>query len=95
MSAKSLKEKAERLELQRSSKHKLLQKLIVSGFFDTPKTTQELILEIRQTFGKKLRSNEVQTYMKKFLENGIMELLEQFGTIKFVATFGYCVALIK
>src|SRR3989344_94144 len=72
MSAKNLKDKANQLPLQRGSKHELIQKLIVSGFFDTPKMTSELILEIRQTFGKKLKSNEIQTYMKKFMGAGII-----------------------
>src|SRR3989338_8194019 len=72
MSAKNLKDKASHLPLQRGSKHELIQKLIVSGFFDIPKMTSELILEIRQTFGKKLKSNEIQTYMKKFMEAGII-----------------------
>lgn len=72
MAAKNLKDKASQLPLQRGSKHELIQKLIVSGFFDTPKMTSELILEIRQTFGKRLRSNEIQTYMKKFMEAGVI-----------------------
>lgn len=72
MSAKNLKDKASQLPLQHGSKHELIQKLIVSGFFDTSKMTSELILEIRQTFGKRLRSNEIQTYMKKFMEVGII-----------------------
>ncbi len=76
MSAKNLKDKASHLLLQRGSKHELIQKLIVSGFFDAPKTTSELTLEIRQTFGKKLQSNEVQTYMKKFMEAGIIRAVQ-------------------
>lgn len=75
MSAKNLKDKANKLPLQRGSKHELIQKLIVSGFFDVPKTTSELILEIRQTFGKRLRSNEIQTYMKKFMEASIIRAI--------------------
>ncbi len=72
MSAKSLKDKASQLSLQGGSKHELIQKLIVNGFFDTPKMTGELILEVCQTFGKRLRSNEIQTYMKKFMEAAII-----------------------
>lgn len=72
MSAKNLKDKTSQLPLQHGSKYELIQKLIIGGFFDTPKTTSELILEIRQTFGKKLQSNEIQTYMKKFMEASII-----------------------
>lgn len=72
MSAKVLKENAKNLSLQPGGKHELIRKLIVQGFFDLPKTTRELITEIRQTFGRKLKSNEIQTYMKKFMEAGII-----------------------
>jgi hypothetical protein len=70
---KNLKVLAESLSLQNGGNHELLRKLIVDGFFDTPKTTNEIITEIRQNVGKRLKSNIIQTYMKKFMENGIIK----------------------
>jgi len=51
----------------------LFRALIVKGFFDLPKTTNELIGEIRSTFGKRLKPNEVQTDKKKFIEEAIIK----------------------
>lgn len=72
---KHLKELAANLSLQSGGKHELFRKLIVDGFFDTAKTTNELITEIRQTVGTRLQSNVVQTYMRKFMEQGIIRSL--------------------
>ena len=72
MSANSLKKLAIKLPLQKGGNHDLIRKLVVAGFLDTPKTTDEIITEIRQRVGKRLKSNVMQTYMKKFMENGIV-----------------------
>jgi hypothetical protein len=74
--AENLKNVATNLILQRGGHHERLRKLIVAGFFDAPKTTEELVKEIRQTTGKNLRSNSVQTYMKKFMHNNIIRVLQ-------------------
>lgn len=79
MSNKILKKKAENLSLLAGGKHELIRKLIVQGFFDLPKNTAELITEIRQTFGRKLKPNEIQTYMKKFMEASIIRALHYNG----------------
>ncbi|MGD0208075.1 MAG: CHAT domain-containing protein [Verrucomicrobiota bacterium] len=74
--SKNLKISATKLSLQKGGKHELLRKLIVDGFFDTPKTTNEIITEIRQNVGKRLKSNVIQTYMKRFMEEGIIYSFE-------------------
>jgi hypothetical protein len=73
--SKKLKALATNLSLRDGGKHELLRKLIVDGFFDTPKTTGEIITEIRQTVGTRLESNVIQTYMRKFMEQGIVRSL--------------------
>ncbi len=75
MSGRLLKEKAKNLSLRKGSKYEFFQTLIVKGFFDLPETTDELIEEIRDTFGEKLKPNEVQTYMKKFMREGIIRAI--------------------
>lgn len=72
MSGKALKAKAETLTLRRGSKHEYIRTLIIKGFFDLPRRTQDLINEIRDTFGKRLKANEVQTYMRKFMAEDIV-----------------------
>jgi hypothetical protein len=73
--AEQLKEAAANLSLRNGGPHERLQKLIVDGFFDRPRTTDELITEIRQTVGKRMQSNVVQTYMRKFMDKGIVRVL--------------------
>jgi hypothetical protein len=72
MSTATIKERAAKLLLQKGSKHELIRKLIVDGFFDSPKTTSDIIIEVRQNVGKRLKSNEIQTYMRKFLGEEII-----------------------
>jgi len=79
MFGKQLKEKAKSLSLQKGSKYEFIKALIVRDFFNSPKTTQYLIDEIRYTFGKKLKPNEVQTYMKKFMSEGIIRAIKPSG----------------
>jgi len=75
MSGKTLKEKAKNLQLQKGSKYEFIRTLICRDFFDSPKTTQKLIDEVREIFGKKLKTIEVQTYMKKFMGEGIIRAI--------------------
>lgn len=79
MSGKTLKEKAKNLQLQKGSKYEFIRNLICRDFFDSPKTTQKLIDEIREIFGKKLKTIEVQTYMKKFMGEGIIRAVRLDG----------------
>jgi predicted transcriptional regulator len=72
----NLKEVASKLSLQKGSTHEHLRKLIVDDFFGTVKTTNEIIEEIRQTAGKRIESSVVQTYMKKFMDKGIIRALK-------------------
>jgi hypothetical protein len=73
--AKQLKALTASLPLKAGGNHERIQKLIVDGFFDTAMTTDELIREIRQTTGSRWESNVVQTYMRKFMEKGIIRSL--------------------
>src|SRR6266436_5138666 len=72
MSTKTLKKSAVELSLKQGGTHALIRQLIVKGFFDTPRTTNEVITEIRQNVGTRLSSNVIQTYMKKFMLAGII-----------------------
>ena len=67
MSTKELKQKVKALQFKRGSKYEFIQKLILSGFFDLPQTTDAIITEVRDIFGKRLKTNEVNVYMRKFM----------------------------
>jgi hypothetical protein len=73
--AEQLKTLSTKLPLRSGGLHERLQKLIVDGFFDTPRTTDAIITEIRQTAGTRIQSNTVQTYMRKFMDRGIVRAL--------------------
>jgi len=79
MSGKTLKEKAKNLQLQKGSKYEFIRTLICRDFFDSPKTTQKLIDEVREIFGKKLKTIEVQTYIKKFMGEEIIRAIRIDG----------------
>ncbi len=71
MSGSELRGKVLDLKLSRGSKHELIRKLIVDGFFDSPRTTNNLIGEIHDVFGKKFKTTEVSVYMRKFMPDFI------------------------
>ncbi|GEM_PF-6400098 len=73
----SFKNLAQGLELKQGAPHDLLRRLIVQGFFDEPKTTADVVLEIRQTSGKRLQAGVVPTYMRKFMEKGIIQSFQR------------------
>lgn len=71
-----LKASAAELSFQPGSRYQVIQALILRGFFDVPKNTGQLLLEIRQSTGKRWKSNIVQTYMRKFMEKGIIRSVQ-------------------
>lgn len=79
MSGKNLKQKALSLPLTPKSRHELLQKLIVTDFFDRPVSSKDVVLVIREKFGKLWKTIHVQTYMQKFLDAGIIHAVKPQG----------------
>lgn len=79
MSGRSLKEKAKSLRVDLQSRYALLQKLIVSGHFDSPVSSEAVVLKIKEKFGKKWKTSYVQTYMKKFMQAEIMHAVKPAG----------------
>jgi hypothetical protein len=70
--ADHLRDLARNMDLQKGGKHECLRRLIIGGYFDSGQTTDQLITEIRQTSGVRIRPGEVHAYMKKFLNKGIL-----------------------
>lgn len=79
MSGKSLKEKARALAIDPQSRYVLLQKLILDGLFDSPLPSDEVVLRIREKFGKRWKTNHVQTYMQKFMKAEIIHAVKPMG----------------
>lgn len=79
MSGKSLKEKVRALALDPQSRYALLQKLILNGLFDSPVSSDQVVLGIKETFGKRWKTNHVQTYMQKFMNAEIIHAVKPAG----------------
>lgn len=67
MSGEALKKKAKSLKFASGSKYKYIQNLIIRDFFDSPRTTAQLIDEVLEIYGTRLKTNEVQTYIRRFM----------------------------
>jgi hypothetical protein len=61
MFGKSLKERATALGIKAESKYACIQALIIEGYFDTPRSSAEVVLIIRETFGQGWKTTVVQT----------------------------------
>lgn len=72
MSGKQLRKKAKSLSIKKGSKYEFLQKIIVGGFLNLPQKTDDVIKEIRSTFGRRIDAGEISIYMKKFMGEGII-----------------------
>lgn len=74
MLTKELKDEVKTLQFKGGSKYEFIRRLILNGFFDSPRTTEALIIEVRDIFGKRLKAIEVNVYMKKFMPDFIRAL---------------------
>lgn len=79
MSAKLLKEKARDLPIEAGTRHELLRQLVLEDFFDMPVPSAMVVLKVRERFGKAWITALVQTYMRKFMEAGIIHAVKPAG----------------
>ena len=79
MSGKALREKAKLLQCNPGSRYAFVQKLIVDGFFDTPVSSNDVVVRVREKFGKKMKVTYVQTYMAKFMAAEIIHGVKPLG----------------
>jgi len=79
MSGKSLKEKARGLTIAPQTRYALLQKLVLEGEFDSPVSSDEVVLRIKERFGKRWKTSYVQTYMQKFMNAEIIHAIKPAG----------------
>ncbi len=79
MSGKSPKQLAKTLVINPKSRHEFLRRLVLDGCFDSPVLSSEVVLKIREKFGKKWKTIHVQTYMQKFMTAGIIHAVKPRG----------------
>ncbi len=68
------------MDLAPDSKHAMLRQLILDGLFDSPVRSAEVVRRIAEKFGTRVRTYHVQTYMRKFMEHGIIQAIKPQGS---------------
>lgn len=79
MSGKSTAAKGSDMALALKGFHAYIQRLVTEGVFDNPISSKDVVRNIKENVGKSLKVNHVQTYMKKFLEAGIIRAVKPHG----------------
>jgi len=64
--------KAKALKSSGNSLGVFIRELILRGFFDSPTTSRGVVKAVKDQFGRKFKVSYVQTYMKPFLQAGIL-----------------------
>jgi len=80
MSGDNPKDVAKAMSFDRDSNYEFIRQLIVEGFFDLPVASSGVVRRIREKFGRKLKTNYVQTYMRKFMEAGVIHAITFEGS---------------
>ena len=79
MSGDMLKASAAALILRSGGPHDVFRRLIVAGVLDSPTSSAELVQRVAETFGQRYETGYVQTYMRKFMDAGIIRAVKPKG----------------
>jgi hypothetical protein len=72
MSGDDPKEVASGMSLDPSGIYEMIRKLLLDGLLDVPVSAGVIVDRIRERFGKRLKSAHIQTYMRKFMQAGVV-----------------------
>jgi len=64
------------MNLEPEGKHALLRHLILDGLFDSPVQSTDVVRRIAEKFGTRMKTSYVQTYMRKFMEQGVIQAIK-------------------
>jgi hypothetical protein len=70
---------AQAMVVDPSSRSAPLKKLVLAGFFDSPVSSKDVVLRIREKFGKRWKTSVVQVYMRRFMEAEIIHAIKVPG----------------
>src|SRR2546428_6879568 len=70
---------ARALAVNPQSRSSLLKRLILDGFFDSPVSSKDVVLRIREKFGKRWDTRWVQIYMRRFMEADVIHAVKPAG----------------
>src|SRR5260370_12389517 len=79
MDGSPAKKLAEALTVDPKSRSALLRRLILDGFFDLPVSSSDVVLRVREKFGKRWQSSWVQVYLRRFMEAGVIHAIKPRG----------------
>jgi hypothetical protein len=74
------KDSARDMDLEPESTHALLRQLILDGLFDSPVRSTDVVRRIAEKFGTRIRTSYIQTYMRKFMEHGVIQAIKPQGS---------------
>jgi hypothetical protein len=80
MSGDSLKAQARDMQLQVGGAPDRIRGLLVSGALDVPLTSGELVRQIAENSGDRIKTLHVHTYMKRFMDAGLIRALKFNGS---------------
>jgi len=80
MSGEELKRIAASLALEPQTPHGCLQRLILESVFDEPISSEEVSRYASERCGRNMKTIHVQTYMKRFMDAGIIQAIKPAGT---------------
>jgi hypothetical protein len=79
MSGDEVKARAKQMELRAGGVHDSIRALIVNGSMDRPISSKEMVRRISEISGKKTKTNYVHTYVRKFMEEGLIRAVRSNG----------------
>jgi hypothetical protein len=71
-----LKNHAKGMVAKPGSIYAFIQSMIIEGFFDAPVSSSSVVIRIAEKFGKRVKSNHIQTYMRKFMLLGVIHAVK-------------------
>jgi len=60
------------MDSENGSNYEVLRKLLAAGFLDVPVPSAQIVDRIRETSGRRLSTGYIQTYMRKFMKEGLV-----------------------
>jgi hypothetical protein len=79
MDGSAAKKIAHALVVDPKSRVALLKRLVLDGFFDFPVSSKDVVLRIREKFGKRWQSSWIQVYLRRFMDAGAIQGVKPTG----------------
>jgi hypothetical protein len=68
------------MNIDTDSNYELIRRLVLEGAFDSPLSSAEVVRRIQERFGKRIPTSYIQTYMRRFMEAGVIRAVKPNGS---------------